>query len=442
MSEMLTSGQVVYTTPSHLPCTIECFLGSGGQGEVYRANLNGQPVALKWYFPHYLQYDSGIYDRIHDIIQKGTPSDRFLWPLITVMEPSINGFGYLMPLRDPQYKGIIDLMKRRVEPNFRALATAGFELADSFFQLHAKGLCYRDISFGNIFFEPQDGHVLICDNDNVDVDSREKRGVLGTPRFMAPEIVRGEAAPSRETDLFSLAVLLFYMFMMHHPLEGQKEEQIRCMDAVAMNKLYGSEPIFIFDPQDDSNRPVPGYQQNAIEFWGIYPQFLRDLFTRAFTDGLRSSNSGRIEESEWRRAMIRFRDSILYCPHCGAENFYDVDALQASGGRLNPCWQCYEQIVLPPRMRFGKDVVMLNYDTCLFPHHIDEQQRYDFSTTVATVTQHPSRPEIWGLKNLSADKWVATLADSTVKDVEPGQSLTLTAGTTVNFGKATAEIRH
>src|SRR5256885_1046760 len=83
-------------------------------------------------------------------------------------------------------------------------------------ELHARGLCYRDISFGNAFFDPETGEVLICDNDNVTVDAQAKGGVYGTPRFMSPEIVRGETAPNSQTDLFSLSVLLFYMFMMHH----------------------------------------------------------------------------------------------------------------------------------------------------------------------------------------------------------------------------------
>jgi hypothetical protein len=59
--------------------------------------------------------------------------------------------------------------------------------------------------------------------------------------------------PSTQTDLFSLAVLLFYMFVMHHPLEGRKELAIKCLDLPAMKKLYGTEPLFIFDPSDDSN---------------------------------------------------------------------------------------------------------------------------------------------------------------------------------------------
>jgi eukaryotic-like serine/threonine-protein kinase len=39
-------------------------------------------------------------------------------------------------------------------------------------------------------------------------------------RFMAPEIIRGEALRSTLTDLHSLAVFLFYLFVRGHPLEG------------------------------------------------------------------------------------------------------------------------------------------------------------------------------------------------------------------------------
>ena len=67
-----------------------------------------------------------------------------------------------MPLREARYKGIVDMMKRRVEPSFRAIATAGLELSHSYLLLHSKGYCYRDISFGNVFFEPKSGATLIC----------------------------------------------------------------------------------------------------------------------------------------------------------------------------------------------------------------------------------------------------------------------------------------
>jgi hypothetical protein len=44
-------------------------------------------------------------------------------------------------------------MRYQVEPSVRALATVALNLAQGFLQLHARGLCYRDISFGNVFFD-------------------------------------------------------------------------------------------------------------------------------------------------------------------------------------------------------------------------------------------------------------------------------------------------
>ncbi len=423
---------------NNLSCRVGRFIGGGGQGEVYQANLNGKPVALKWYFSQ--QATPEQRHAIEILINSGAPNENFLWPLGLATIPGLDSFGYIMPLRESQYKSINDLMKLRIDPSFRALITAGLELADSFLQLHAKGLCYQDISFGNVFFEPNTGKILICDNDNVTVDGETRGGVLGTPRFMAPEIVRGESFPSTQTDLFSLAVLLFYILMIHHPLEGKKESEITCFDWAAMNKLYGEEPIFIFDPDNDSNRPVHGYHDNAFIYWHIYPQFLRDLFTKAFTLGISDPENGRVRESEWRATMVRLRDSIIYCKRCNAENFYDVELLKNSG-KLKPCWSCQKPLKTPPRIRIGRNVVMLNCGTQLYPHHIDPQKNYDFSQPVATVIEHSKKLNILGLKNVSSDNWRVTSAEGSVKEVAPGENLTMKNKISINFGKTAGEIR-
>lgn len=438
MNQLLKPRKQVRLDSANMACEVEEFIGGGGQGEVYKASVNGKPVALKWYFPEQATPEQSA--ALEMLIKKGAPNEKFLWPEGMAFSQDVKGFGYIMPLRESRYKGIVDLMKRNTDPSFRTLATAGLELAHSFLQLHAGGLCYRDISFGNVFFDSDTGEVLICDNDNVAVDAETKGGILGTPRFMAPEIVRGEAFPSTQTDLFSLAVLLFYMLMIHHPLEGRKESDIRCFDLPAMNRLYGTEPVFIFDPDDDSNRPVHGYHDNALLYWPIYPQFLRDLFTKAFTDGIRDPQNSRVRESEWRAAMIRLRDAIIYCGTCGAENFYDIDRLKSTGTLL-PCWSCQKRIQIPPRIRIEKHIAMLNHDTRLYWHHIDPQKMYDFSQPVAEVVQHPANPNIWGLKNLSDENWSVVLPDGAVKEAKPGQSFTMAKGTEIHFGKTRGEIR-
>jgi hypothetical protein len=213
------------------------------------------------------------------------------------------------------------------------------------------------------------------------------------------------------------------------------------LDAESMHRLFGTAPLFFFDPADDSNGPVPGYQDTPIAFWRVYPRFLRTLFTRAFTSGLHDPAGGRVLEGEWRHAMVRLRDSIVYCRACASETFYDVEAIRDGGGP-GPCWACAAPLATPPRIRLGSAVVILNHDTQLFPHHVDKQRRYDFSRPVAAVTRHPTDPARWGLQNLMSDRWVTRLPDGRLREVDAGHSVALAVGTRIDFGRgAEGEIR-
>ena len=70
-------------------------------------------------------------------------------------------------------------MKKRVNPSFYTLCRTAFNLTRGYQKLHAMGAKYQDISFGNLFFNPDNGDVLICDNDNVSFDNSKPGGVLG-----------------------------------------------------------------------------------------------------------------------------------------------------------------------------------------------------------------------------------------------------------------------
>lgn len=190
------------------------------------------------------------------------------------------------------------------------------------------------------FFDPRTGDGLICDNDSVAVDGSPVSGGFGTMRFMAPELIRKEAWPSTSTDLFSLAVVLFYLLVQHHPLEGRKELEINSLDVQAMERLFGTEPVFVFDPDDESNRPVPGHHVNLLALWPLYPKFLHDLFVKAFSVGLHDPNA-RVGDKEWWTALTRLRNSIVYCFACGAQNFEDANAVHASTVNAANCWHCH-----------------------------------------------------------------------------------------------------
>jgi DNA-binding helix-hairpin-helix protein with protein kinase domain len=436
MQQLLRTGQNFTTELSRLPCQVGPFLGGGGQGEVYKATMGSSTVALKWYFEKQATLEQR--QALRRLVEQGPPTRQFLWPLDLVSDPAVPGYGYVMPLREPRYKGLLDLVMRKVESNFKALASAGMQLSHNFLELHVtKGSCYRDISFGNVFFEPSTGEVLICDNDNVTADGSSVGGVLGTPDFMAPEVVRGEANPSRATDLFSLAVLFFYMFFNSHPLYGRRLLGIRCLDLPAKTLLCGTKPLFIFDPDNRENEAVPLEEDpegigdagaNAVVLWPLYPAFFRDLFIEAFTTGLRDP-SRRTQESIWRRAMARLRDLVILCAACNHQNLHDPAAPDTKN-----CWSCGQKLHRPICLTLGKDAVAISPDTRIFPHHINPQKPFDFSAPVGEVAQHPQNPAIWGLKNMTSAPWNVTMPDGSSRTVDPGRSVSLAPGVKIHFG--------
>ena len=441
MSELLKPGQTVQTRSGNA-MSITRFLGGGGQGEVYLATSDGRDVAVKWYFE--TTATDAQRQTIEALVTEGPPSERFLWPLGMLTAPGVKGFGYVMPLRPGNYKSLTDLMAAKISPSFGALITAGFELTKAFRHLHTKGLCYRDISFGNAFFDPVNGNVLVCDNDNVGVNRASSGGVLGTPDFMAPEVVRGEADPSTKTDLHSLAVLLFYMLFIGHPLQGRRIQSIRSWDRPARELLFGKSPVFIFDPDDTTNAAVslnedPSGESGgmALVYWNIYPEFLRETFTKAFTAGLRDPDA-RVTELEWMSSLARLRSAQVKC-RCGAVNFVDPRGMKPTSASAT-CWQskCRAPLKLPFRLVVGKESMFLNGDSKVFSHHLNGD--FDMTKPVAEVAQHPTDPSIWGLRNLSSHRWVSTFPNGDVKDIDIGKSARLTAGLRLNFGRAEGEI--
>lgn len=61
---------------------------------------------------------------------------------------------------------------------------------------------------------------------------------------------------------------------------------------------------------------------------------------------------------------------------------------------------------------------------------------------IAEVTRNPKDPTILGLKNLSSQGWSATGPSGGQRHVDPGKSVKLGAGTTINFGAVEGEIQH
>jgi DNA-binding helix-hairpin-helix protein with protein kinase domain len=441
----LPDGAVVHLVGSGAQCRVLRSLGRGGQGEVFAAEAVGFGLdgsyALKWY--HRVSATPAQRTALQGLIDAGRPHERFLWPIDLAETAGHPSFGYLMPLRPTVYRGIVDLVSGKEGWSARTIATVGYELADSFSQLHSKGLCYRDISFGNAFYRPDTGAVLICDNDNVALDGSAEGQVLGTPYFMAPEVVRGDALPSAQTDLYSLAVLLFYLLVRHHPLLGARELEYPSLDHRALEQLFGHHATFIFDPSDETNRPLPDVHDPPLVLWPMLPSFVQRRFVEAFTVGLHDPWR-RVGDIMWKRVMLRLRDAIFACGTCGAENFADLPrAAPAAGVDSLRCWSCgtlaRPRYVLYLDGADGAAAVALTPEVQLFGHHLTRSS-YDFRRGLATVTTNPRDPAIWGLTNRTDATWTATTADGESHDVTPGRTVRLEPGLRIAFGAANGVI--
>jgi DNA-binding helix-hairpin-helix protein with protein kinase domain len=428
---MLISGTRIELEGDGSHVSVGRCLGEGGQGWVFEATADdGSELALKWY----KTAPPGQREALAYLIERGAPSPQFLWPMGLAVSDEFPSFGYVMPLRPPDYLGLVSLLLGRdehgeaVNPSFSAVVNLCFQLARSFLRLHANGLCYRDINYGNVFFRPDTGDVLVCDTDNVGVDGSFGL-VLGAPGFMAPEVVLllagpdtpGAAYPSARSDLHSLAVTLFLCLMMAHPLEGAKTEA-GLVDRTWQLHHFAADPVFIFDPADDRNRPTT---EDPVRYWNAYPAFVRSLFTTAFTVGL-SDPDARVREGVWAGAMLRLRDAIRVCSSCDGTIFHDADEPE------RPCVRCG---VVPERPLFvaiGRHRIVLGPRCRVWSDHLGSD--HDTTKPVGDVNAHPLDATRWGIRNLTDRAWTATTPDTHLHEVAPGRTIEVLPGTRIHFG--------
>jgi DNA-binding helix-hairpin-helix protein with protein kinase domain len=441
--QTLKNGAALQCIESRQPCVIRELLGEGGQGEVYRVTVGDEERALKWYNDLVLRVDQTLQRRLQLAIDMGAPSPHFLWPQELVTDPQQRRLGYVMRLRRRGTVKIQALLAQEVRPSFRTIAFAGWQLTDALFALHGLGLAYRDLNAGNVFVDPRRGQVEVCDNDNVDIDGAASV-IGGVMEYQAPEVVLRQAGPSRTSDLHSLAVMLFRMLHIGHPLVGAREAEFANLaDPKVMRRLYGSEARFVFDPADDSNRPTPEAHGPVLGHWAIYPQALRELFTRAFTAGLYDPAS-RVQESEWRRALRLLHDSVLTCPACGAQNFYDPQRRSAPS-----CWGCGRALPASPlrlglrRRNAGRGeapdhVIVIEPGACVFADQLGLAKMPP--QAVAAEVASASGQSAPRLRNFSGVSWMVQDAGGS-RRLDSGDEVLVVPGLRLSCGDVVGTVR-
>ncbi len=399
-------------------------LGEGGQGAVYKVKIGKKEYALKWYHKGVISNAKKFYKNLENNIAEGAPSDAFLWPLY-LTEQADGSFGYVMELRPDNYKEFSDFLLARVHfSSLSAAVNAALNVTNGFRELHRRGFSYQDLNDGNFFIDPENGNVLICDNDNV-APYGENLGIAGKARYMAPEVVRNKKKPDIMSDRFSLSVVLFRLLFLDHPLEGRRVVESPCLTEELELKFYGKDPIFIYDRDDDSNRPVRGVHSNALRFWPIYPKSIREKFEFALSKDALHGKVARPTDNDWQIAFTALRSLIVTCP-CGGETFLDL-----SGDSL--CVSCGIKIPKPPVLSLqGRYKAALFPGVKLYKCHIDRDSD-DYKEIAGEVIRNPKQPAIWGLRNLSDSAWNTEYKDGTYKLIAKGEVAVVTKIKQIRF---------
>ncbi|TKG95201.1 kinase [Puteibacter caeruleilacunae] len=194
-------------------------------------------------------------------------------------------------------------------------------------RIHAAGLAHSDLSYNNVLIDPEGKNASIIDIDGLVVPGKFAPDVMGTPDFVAPEVIMTKHLPVNDsnrklptilTDRYALSVLIYMYLLFRHPLKGRK---IHDTDPVKDEELsMGAKALFIEHPTDRSNKPnlndvhpseLPYIDVDKMPYTILGP-YLKELFDRAFIEGLHNPQK-RPTSNEWEEALVKTVDLLQPC---------------------------------------------------------------------------------------------------------------------------------
>ncbi|MDR3634728.1 MAG: protein kinase [Isosphaeraceae bacterium] len=211
-------------------------------------------------------------------------------------------------------------------------------IAQALDYVHSQGYIHRDVKPGNILFDAQ-GHSFLSDFGVAKVlsetsESRSSRSmtgagkVLGTPEYMAPELIMGEKVDGR-VDQYALAITVYELLCGRRPFEGEGEIKTKVL---VLHSTTPPPPLLAWQPGLTSKLSEAVLKGLAKDPNGRYPS----------CTALAAAVVAAVKE-----LPARQEDRVrIQCPACGkglAVPAADFARLRQTGRRV-PCPACQEPI--------------------------------------------------------------------------------------------------
>lgn len=184
-------------------------LGRGGMGEVYRADdlTLDQPVALKFLPGGVAENDSRLAQFHNELRVARQVSHKNVCRLYDLGAADGRRF---LTMEYVDGEDLASLLRRigRI-PEDKAIELAR-QLCAGVAAAHERGVLHRDLKPANVMIDG-DGNVRITDFGIATAGGDTDAAGVGTPQYMAPELLAGQPASIR-SDIYALGLVLFEIF--------------------------------------------------------------------------------------------------------------------------------------------------------------------------------------------------------------------------------------
>lgn len=286
--------------------------------------------------------------------------EMICWPLGIVISPRL---GITMPAITGDLLSLswftmskpIAKVKAEDRGNWLDRVAVALKICKIVGHLHQIGMVITDIAPRNFLASLPAHRLVMLDCDGIMPPGTNAPHVLGTPEYQAPEIVMGEW-PNQQSDLHSLAVLIYRLLFLQHPLLGP---QVHSPDPVQDDNLaLGEKALFIEHPLDYSNRPA----SMTIQSKDFGDQFFK-VVLGSFVDGLNTPQK-RPSAEQWHTALSKLSAELRPCTNPNCVGKYSVPRLNDKG-----CYWCFApyKTMAAVRESISRNTVFISYS------HADER---------------------------------------------------------------------